>query len=372
MSGATVAPALPAMRAHFSDVDQVGLLVRLVLTLPALAIALAAPGAGWLIDRFGRRPLLIGAIVVYALAGSSGLILDSLGGILAGRVVLGLAVAVIMTSATALIADIYDGPARARFIGRQAGSMAFGGVVFLLLGGVLADVSWRGPFLVYLLAVFVVPGAILLPGRATTPAAADSATDVGPLPRARIAGIYAIALIGMSAFYITPTQVPFLIEQQVGAGGLLTGIALATTTLVAGTTSFAYGRIANRFRPTTIAAAVFTFMGTGYLLLGLATSYSLLLGALAVTGLGAGMLMPNLTVWLGAAVPARLRGRAFGGFTTAIFLGQFISPLLSQPVVRVAGLERMFATAGATLLLFGLALLAATRTRRVQPHARAA
>jgi MFS family permease len=364
MSGATVAPALPAMRAHFADVEQVGLLVRLVLTLPALAIALTAPAAGWFVDRIGRKPLLIGAIIVYTIAGGSGLVLDTLTGILAGRIVLGFAVAVIMTSATALIADVYHGSARARFMGLQAGSMAFGGVVFLLLGGALADVSWRGPFLVYLLALVVLPGALRLPSRTAAATATPPTAPAPPLPVGLIAGIFAIAFLGMLAFYVTPTQVPFLIEQRVGAGGFLTGIALATSTLVAAITSFGYGRIRAQLGHMTIAATVFAFMGAGYLLLGVASSYALVLAGLAVMGIGGGMLMPNLTVWLSAAVPAAVRGRAFGGFTTAVFLGQFVSPLLSQPIVAAAGLDRMFTIVGGMLALLALALAATGSSSR--------
>lgn len=73
MSGATIAPSLPAIEAHFAATKNAGLLTRLVLTLPALFIAFCAPFAGGLADRFGRRPLLIGSIVLYGFAGISGL-----------------------------------------------------------------------------------------------------------------------------------------------------------------------------------------------------------------------------------------------------------------------------------------------------------
>ncbi|WP_278913668.1 hypothetical protein [Deinococcus wulumuqiensis] len=43
MAGATIAPSLPAMREHFSALPQRDVLVRLVLTLPALVIALTWP-----------------------------------------------------------------------------------------------------------------------------------------------------------------------------------------------------------------------------------------------------------------------------------------------------------------------------------------
>ena len=63
---------------------------------------------------------------------------------------LGLAVAGVMVSATTLIADYFKGDARANFMGLQAAFMGFGGVIFLSVGGFIADVNWRLPFLIYL------------------------------------------------------------------------------------------------------------------------------------------------------------------------------------------------------------------------------
>lgn len=70
MAGATIAPSLPAMREVFAGTPGTEVLVRLVLTVTALA--LAAPLAGLFADRIGRRPLLLGSLVLYALTRSPG------------------------------------------------------------------------------------------------------------------------------------------------------------------------------------------------------------------------------------------------------------------------------------------------------------
>ncbi len=72
MSGATIAPSLPAMRDYFAEIGQADLLVRLVLTIPALFIVIGSPIAGIVVDRLGRKPLLIVCAALYGLAGSSG------------------------------------------------------------------------------------------------------------------------------------------------------------------------------------------------------------------------------------------------------------------------------------------------------------
>lgn len=157
MSGAVIAPALPAMEAYFAEVAHAALLTRLVLTLPGLAIALSAPVAGWVPDRWGRKRLLVAAIVLYGCAGGGGYVLDTLPALLVSRVLLGLGVAALTTAVTTLIADYFEGDVRAAFLGLQASFMALGGGVFLSVAGVLAAFDWRLPFLVYLAAFGLLP-----------------------------------------------------------------------------------------------------------------------------------------------------------------------------------------------------------------------
>ena len=72
LAGASIAPALPAIKAQFADHPQADLLTKLVLSLTALCIALGAPLAGWAVDRFGRRPLLVASILGTSVGGTAG------------------------------------------------------------------------------------------------------------------------------------------------------------------------------------------------------------------------------------------------------------------------------------------------------------
>lgn len=63
MAGATIAPALPQIQQFFHKGPDAEFWVKLMLTLPALFTAISAPFAGIIIDRFGRKPLLIGAVI---------------------------------------------------------------------------------------------------------------------------------------------------------------------------------------------------------------------------------------------------------------------------------------------------------------------
>ena len=106
MAGTIVAPALPAIREAFAGQKQVDLLSRMVLTLPAVFVAACAPLAGALADRFGRKRLLLFFVLLYALAGTSGLYANSLTAVLIGRAILGISIGGIVAAFWGLIAGV--------------------------------------------------------------------------------------------------------------------------------------------------------------------------------------------------------------------------------------------------------------------------
>ncbi|MDZ8050683.1 MAG: MFS transporter [Aulosira sp. ZfuVER01] len=356
MAGATIAPSLPAIRDYFSNVSNVDYWTRLILTIPALFIAIGAPFVGTFIDRFGRKLLLVLAMLLYGLAGSSGFVLNSIDLMLFGRVLLGLSVAGVMTTATTLIADYYTGAARAQFLGLQAAFMGLGGVVFLSLGGVLADVNWRLPFLIYLVAWLILPLVLfVLPEPQRDRDAVSNQSQLPstsePLPWELLLTIYAIALITQIVFYLIPTQLPFYLQQLINARAAQSGLAIALTTLATSISALGYPQLKKQFSFNAIYAIAFGLMAIGYSIISLVGSYELILIGLAIGGLGIGLLMPNMNVCLTATVPATARGRVLGGLTTSLFLGQFISPILSQPLSQQVGLGSTYGWAGGLMLI---------------------
>jgi MFS family permease len=363
MSGATVSPSLPAMEDFFSQVANGGnveILIRLVITLPALFIVIGSPIAGIIVDRIGRKPLLLAGVIFYGFAGVSGFLLHDLTSILIGRAFLGLSVACVMVSATTLIADYYLGAARATFMGLQAAFMGLGGVIFLSLGGALASVSWRYPFLIYLFSWLLIPLVIFSiyePRRLQTEAQTTDNQQVSnnaSLPVNLLLMIFGITTFIQVIFYLIPVQLPFYLRGLVNATPQQSGIAIACCTLFSATASLFYGKLRAKLDFVSILPIIFGLLGIGYGIIGLVNSYILVLFGLAIAGLGLGLLMPNMTVWVSAAVPDAIRGRALGGLSTALFLGQFLSPIITQPISLKIGLGSTYSYAGALLLIVGI------------------
>ncbi|PZV15066.1 MAG: MFS transporter [Pseudanabaena sp.] len=363
MASATIAPSLPAMLQHFESVPNSAYWVRLVLTLPALFIAISAPVLRVLVDRIGRKPLLLLSLIIYGLAGSSGLWLNSLDTIIVGRALLGVSVAGISISTTALIADYYSGAARGKFLGLQAAFSSLGGVVFVSLGGWLADIGWRNPFLIYFAALLVLPAVLYFlsePSRQDSTQSSDHSSnseESSRLPYLIVGLTFAAAMLGQMAFYTIPVQIPFYLKNLFQSSASQSGMAIAICTLGSAISAFQYQRIKAKLTFFSIYGIAFSTMALGFGLISLGSSFAIVVVGLGTVGLGLGLVMPNMTFCLTSATAANMRGKILGGLTTSMFLGQFVSPLVSQPLSLAIGLNMTYGVAGIAMVILAIAFV---------------
>lgn len=356
MAGTTISPSLPAIEAHFADVDGVKLLSRMVLTLPALFVAFCAPLIGGLADRYGRLRLLIGSILLYGFSGISGLFVDSLPALLAGRAALGIAIGGIMTLTTALVGDYFIGSERERYLGLQQAFTGIGGVAFVAGGGLLADYHWRAPFAIYAVAFAIVPAVIAF---LTEPArhAPNSQTSASPFEHAvrwlPVAALCALAFLVNLIFYFVPSQLPFYLR-AIGIGAASSaGFALGLHNLVMAGSALAYGRLRARLSVPAIFVIGLCLMTLGFVLVAFSTTMPSVLFAMAIAGAGLGLTIPNLMSGIIAQASSATRGRLAGMVTASMFIGHFTSPFASQPVIEAVGYQESYLAAAC-----GLAALA--------------
>ena len=350
-----ISPALPGMAQAFAGVPNADFLVRLVLTMPALFIAIGALFAGILLDRWGRKPVLIMSLILYGLAGTAGFFLNSLIAILISRALLGLAVAGIMSGFTTLILDFFQGRELNKFLGLQGAFVGLGGMVFLLAAGFLADAGWQYPFLVHLFAFLILPGVIFFieePQR--TAVSQSNVAKKDPFPWRKLAPVYATAFAGMAIFFIFPVQIPFYLSANNDVSSAQVGLALSLQTLSSVFIALQYQRLRDRYSFQAIFALAFLTFSINHLFLSLSSTYLIVIVGLLIGGIGIGLFPANNSGWLASIAPAELRGKAVGGLTSALFLGQFFSPIITQPFIERIGLAGAFAAASAVALLITL------------------
>lgn len=368
MTGTTVpTPLYPLYEQAFGFSS---LMVTVVFAVYALGVVAGLLLFGRLSDQIGRRPVIVVALLLSALAAVLFLAADGLAWLLVGRVLSGLAAALITGSATAALLDLASGPrqrARAQTVAIAAnmGGLACG----TLLSGILAE--WAGsplrlPWIVALaLAVAALAGTVAIPAGG----AGRSGFRLRPQPLRIPAGIRSdflrAALAAGSGFAVLGvlTAVTGLFLATVlhlsnhALTGLVVFVAFACTAL---------GQLIARALPRPVALP---FACGGLVLAAaliaaalLAASLPPLLAGSAVDGLATGVAVADGLRTINAGTPPQHRGEAVSTFFAILYA------MLSVPVIGVGVLIQVMGLrpAGVTFggLVAALALAVAVSLQR--------
>jgi MFS family permease len=357
MSMITISASLPDMTKTFASITNGPALVKLSLSFPGLFIALSAIIAGLIIDKFGRLKLLGAALIFYAIGGSSGYWLDNIYLILAGRALLGICVGITMTIVTTLVADYYQGRSRQQFAGLQIAVMSIGGIIFITLGGVLADIGWRVPFLLYFFSLLILPATYLF---LKEPAARSETRKIAVKIKspALIWLVFGNVMLMWIIFFIIPIQIPFYLKSIGIEKNALIGIAIAASTLFSAVSSFSYSRIKDILGFRQIFGIGYLLMALAFISIAYGNSYGMVLLGMLLAGLGMGLMIPNANVWVMQLAPMEIRGREIGRLTTFWFMGQFLSPLVLLPFLDYFSQAELFNVLGGILLSLGVLFIA--------------
>jgi MFS family permease len=353
MSMITISASLPDMTKAFSTLPNAENLVKLTLSFPALFIALTAIIAGKFIDKFGRLRLLNAALILYAIAGSSGYWLDNIYLILVGRALLGICVGITMTVATTLIADYYQGKSRQKFAGLQIAVMSLGGIMFVTLGGVLADISWRIPFLLYLFPLVILPMTSLFLKEPKALHIAKSKDTSVKSPKI-IWLVFINVMIMWILFFIIPVQIPFYLKSIGIEKNTLIGIAIASTTFFSVISSLSFSRIKDRLSYQQVFGIGYLLMAISFASISYGGSYGMVMIGMLLAGLGMGLMIPNANVWVMQLAPEQIRGQEIGRLTTFWFMGQFLSPIILLPFLTIISESQLFSIL--TYVVLGLSI----------------
>jgi MFS family permease len=99
---------------------------------------------------------------------------------------------------------------------------------------------------------------------------------------------------------------------------------------------------------------LFFISAASYFILSQTNSYWVIIISLFVGGMGFGLFMPNVKTHLMNAIPFSLRGRLMSGLTTVIFLGQFLSPVISRPLIEAYSLASTYMISAIMLGVIGV------------------
>ena len=365
------------------------LLVALVSAASAAPRVIAGPVAGYLTDRFGRRPFIVLGAVLHIVALVGQFSSESYIGFLLLEVVGGTGIAVWMTSSSALLADSTEVETRGRVVALRASASRAGVLAGPVVGGIVASLlTLRHVFLFIALTKLIVIAITLLlirERRRRPEPGVRPGVRLGALPRWRMPkvdlsmyrtraflalsiGAMAVGgvLGGTGAFR---TLFPVQAAEGAGLGEVGIGNLIAIAGLLALAASFPAGMAADRIgrkRP-----LIFGLLGAalGVWLMADMSSFGTALLAVAVFGTAEAFATGTIMVYAMDLAPEDRRGAFLGAWQLSMNVGQMAGPLAIGAIADARGFPAAFATV-AVALVVGAAMIAVlgTETRRARRY----
>jgi DHA1 family bicyclomycin/chloramphenicol resistance-like MFS transporter len=298
-----VVPSLPAMG---QDLGVSTATVQLTVTLYLLGLAAGQMFYGPLSDRFGRRPLLLGGLALYAVASMAAALAGGIGMLVAARVAQALGACAGVVLARAVIRDVWPRDEAASVLGYVTMGMTIAPMLAPIIGSLLEEsFGWRASFWACL--GFGLPLALLAWQRLPeTLAAPHPLPGLWAIGRA-YAALWAVpvfrAYCGVTAcatgvFFAFLGGAPYVVVQGMGYSPVSFALAFAAMAVLFALGNFLAGRLSRRLGVLRMLE-LGTLLTTGGALLAFAAQLLapphilVFFVPMGVTAIGNGMTQPN-------------------------------------------------------------------------------
>ncbi len=343
-------------------------LIGLALGIYGLGQALLQIPLGWLSDQVGRKPVIVGGLLLFALGSVVAAQADSLWGIVLGRALQG--AGAIAATVMALVADLTSEEQRTKAMAVVGMSIGMSFAVALVLGPAVA--AWGGLAAVFWLTAALAAVGILIV-LLLVPAPAGPITDhsevgarVGLFGRslknpdlARLNfGVFALHFILMASFLV----VPGLLEQVAGVDRAHHWWVYLPVLFLSIAGMVPMMRQAERGgRPRAMFLLAIALLLAALLVIGMASVAAVLYLGLWLFFVGFNYLEATLPSLVSKAVFAGGKGTALGVYSTCQFLGAFIGGAAGGWVVQHFGQAVLGGLCLALAAMWGLLVQAGGR-----------
>ena len=357
-----------------TDVGEAALWSGVVVGVGPLGAAIMGPLWGSLADRYGRKPMVLRALVLISIMQIASAFVPDVRWLFAARVVMGL-FAGFTAMVMALAVAVSPRERMAQAIGLVQAAQLAPTAIGPTIGGVVSDtLGLRANFILTGL-ILIVPATLLyfLVQEASYADAADRPAVRPATKRGSVFSIFtipgfaaALAILFVARFAdraLPPILPLFLVELDTPSAQLatITGLVVSSGAVAAACSSMIYGR---RARPDNSRRLLIIALAGGAacsILLGLVVSWTQVVVLRLILGLLAGGSM-SLAYTMGARLaPAERSGLTLSVLASCAMLGGAASPMLAG-LIGQASLRLVFlANAAAYLVAVALAALVAAR-----------
>ena len=374
-----VAPVLPQFAKSFGVTTT---LATVVVSAFAFMRLVFAPVSGALSARFGERSMYMAGIVIVAASSAASAAAQSYWHLLVVRALGGVGSVMFTVAAMSLIIKLSPVHARGRASAAYGSGFLLGSILGPAVGGVLAPLGFRWPFVIYA-ALLLVAAAIVfvaIPGSAgqSGPNAGGGAgreADVGkarPAPKPMTVGEafrlrrFKIVLLtafaqGWTNFGVRVAVVPLLASAIPGAPTWLAGAALMAFAAGNGLALTRSGYLSDLYGRKYLVVAGLVVSGLFTVPMGVWDSTLLILVASFMGGFGSGAIQPSQQGAVADIIGDRPGSNVVSFFQQSSDLGQILGPIAAGVMIDHSGYLLAYAVSGAILLVVALAWIVGVR-----------
>lgn len=382
-----LSPILDSLIDPFSvSTADIGLMIS-IFTAPAIIVI---PLAGILADRYGRKPILVVALLLFGASGTAIAFTTNFHVVLGFRLVQGAAFAGINPIIITSIGDLYVTSKEATAQGLRFAAGGLGATVFPLLAGWLVVFAWQYPFFLHLLT-FPIAGFVYLWFEEPVSGRRDSTTidRDGTSGDSHVQGLLSFVIHRRVAALVVARGLPMVIwtgfvaynsiivVRVIGGTPTQAGLLVAIGSFTLASSATQTGRITalfdNRLYPLVIANLA---LGVGFTIVLFASSILVAGIGLVLLGMGGGVTLSLYRSVITGLAPPSLRGgivsiaESFGRVTatlTPIAIGAIIAA-----VTPIFGFTLALRTAGLVCAgigaIGGILCLLIARSASPVPH----
>jgi len=325
----------------------------------AAVMTITAPLWGALADRYGRKLMVLRAMVAGSLTIGLMALATSPWQLFVLRLVEGGFTGTV-TASTTLAASTVPRERLGFGLGLMQMAVFSGSAVGPLIGGVLADqIGYRATFVLAgsLLLVSALLVAFLVEERFEPPPRRAGHGETGgetwrlllaPALLGIVVSLFALRAASMALQPIVPLLVAQLARGS-SAVNSLAGLAMGVSGMTSAVASVGLGRLSDRIgqRPLLIASGALA--AATFLPLGLTTQVWQVIALQALFGIASGGMLPTANALVARLTPEGRRGTIYGFTTTASSLGAFVGPLVGTALAAALGLHAPFLAIGLAL-----------------------
>ncbi|MDD7388783.1 MAG: MFS transporter [Lachnospiraceae bacterium] len=331
--GVTVTtPAMATIAAQFPDNNY-----ALVSTLPTLFVVPASLICGAIVGKKVKyRTCAILGSAVFLIGGVLPAFTTSWTIVLVGRAVLGLGLGILSPLGNALVLGLYDGQKQAKYLGYGTLLMNAGGIVYQMLGGALAEISWQAVFYGHLFGLVGLIMAFFIP-EPDAPQI-DAAQQSGPKEKMS-AAVWIIGIL-FCVFnvlnYPVMMNLSLLYADKNAGGATAAATSLSMYTIFGCISGFLFGYIFKAIKRFVLSLGYF-LCAIGAFLVYWGSSATLMTAGLCCIGFGFSVLMPAALGLLGMHTPPSTIAIGTSVVMALMNLGGFICTYWLQLIESVMG-----------------------------------